>query len=265
MNALANKEKDSNLETQKIKALKQEIEALKSSNIALLNRNTELNLLVQRTSHDFKSPVSSVLGVLFLLRKEDLSNRSVEYTNLIEKLMNQLNALMHSISVYNKIHLEESEFSDFCAIDVVNKAFHSLSEITGFDQINLKLIVESDFIIHSNLTLVEELLKAIICNSILYRSENEPFISVSLANNSDHIKIEIEDNGEGMEKDIASKAFDMFYRGNSKSKGTGLGLYLAKNIVDKFKGSIKISSFVHGTKVSIILPKNLLSSKSFSI
>lgn len=67
--------------------------------------------------------------------------------------------------------------------------------------------------------------------------------------------IEIQDNGEGISEKHLSKVFDMFYRATTTSVGTGLGLYICKEIVAKLKGSISLISEVgKGTTVTIQIP-----------
>lgn len=67
--------------------------------------------------------------------------------------------------------------------------------------------------------------------------------------------MEIKDNGEGISDKNIDKVFDMFYRATSTSVGTGLGLYICKEIVNKLRGKITITSAVKvGTTVTIELP-----------
>ena len=69
------------------------------------------------------------------------------------------------------------------------------------------------------------------------------------------IKIEIEDNGMGIHNDIKDEVFEMFYRGNINSSGTGLGLYITKIAVEKMKGTIEFESTVmKGTNFTVVLP-----------
>jgi signal transduction histidine kinase len=69
--------------------------------------------------------------------------------------------------------------------------------------------------------------------------------------------MEFHDNGIGIKKEYVKKVFDMFYRATEKSQGSGLGMYIVKQAVDKLKGSIKVkSTFGKGTTIKITLPNN---------
>ena len=73
--------------------------------------------------------------------------------------------------------------------------------------------------------------------------------------NEDGADIFVEDNGIGIKEEVQSKVFDMFYRGTDASVGSGLGLYIVKEALDKLNASIKLTSVVgKGTKFAIHLP-----------
>jgi signal transduction histidine kinase len=72
---------------------------------------------------------------------------------------------------------------------------------------------------------------------------------------NDYVRIQVADNGQGIPDDIQEKIFDMFYKGNYASTGTGLGLYIARVAVEKLGGTISVSSnYGQGTTVSVYLP-----------
>ena len=87
------------------------------------------------------------------------------------------------------------------------------------------------------------LLKNIIGNAVKYRRNiPEAFVKVHVSHGDTSTFIRIEDNGQGITQKSLTKVFDMFYRGTSESIGTGLGLYLCKEIVDKFGGKLSVNS-----------------------
>ena len=71
------------------------------------------------------------------------------------------------------------------------------------------------------------------------------------------IYFEIQDNGEGISPASLKRVFEMFYRGTSSSQGTGLGLYICKEIVNKLNGEISLQSELgKGTSVYFWIPNN---------
>jgi signal transduction histidine kinase len=71
-----------------------------------------------------------------------------------------------------------------------------------------------------------------------------------------NIKIIVADNGEGIPEQYQNKIFNMFFRGTESSKGSGLGLYILKNALDKLNGTINVeSAYGKGSKFTVFLPK----------
>jgi signal transduction histidine kinase len=105
---------------------------------------------------------------------------------------------------------------------------------------------------------VNGLLKNIIGNAVKYRNpeiENS-FAHVEFTSTDSSYEIRVIDNGQGIPEKSLSRIFEMFYRASSSSVGTGLGLYICKEIVTKLNGSIQVESEVgKGTSVLITIPK----------
>jgi signal transduction histidine kinase len=121
----------------------------------------------------------------------------------------------------------------------------------------LNLRTKETTLLYSDKLRVALLLKNIIGNSIKYRRKDvTAVIDVVVSAKDDRIEIIVQDNGEGISEKHLSKVFDMFYRGTTNGVGTGLGLYICKEIVDKLSGQIAITSILgEGTAVTIHLPR----------
>ena len=84
----------------------------------------------------------------------------------------------------------------------------------------------------------------------------DPYVSVEVAPLNNYYVIIVSDNGEGISSKNINKIFDMYYRGSSSSVGTGLGLYICKEILNKLNGAITVKSEVGvGTIMTITIPK----------
>jgi signal transduction histidine kinase len=86
-------------------------------------------------------------------------------------------------------------------------------------------------------------------------SEQTPCLNVSISTDNNKLKLVVADNGEGIQPEMKEKIFDMFFRGNSKSYGSGLGLYIAKESAITLGGSISVESeYGKGTTFILELP-----------
>ena len=84
----------------------------------------------------------------------------------------------------------------------------------------------------------------IISNAIKFRANDKEnqYISIEGVADETHLNLVIEDNGIGIAEHQLDRIFDMFFRTSAKIEGSGIGLYIAKEIVEKLRGSIKVKS-----------------------
>jgi signal transduction histidine kinase len=99
------------------------------------------------------------------------------------------------------------------------------------------------------------ILNNIISNSIRYRNGKDPVINVAVHVEGRKAKLSVTDNGKGIAREHLENVCKMFYRATDEGTGSGLGLYIAKEAIDKLNGSIKIDSEEgRGTIVNLEIP-----------
>ncbi|MEM9855918.1 MAG: HAMP domain-containing sensor histidine kinase, partial [Bacteroidota bacterium] len=96
----------------------------------------------------------------------------------------------------------------------------------------------------------------LIENSIKFRKKGQiNDVSINGEKKSGKILFQISDSGQGISKDVSSRIYHMFFRGNENSNGSGLGLYIVKNAVEKLKGTIKLDeSYKKGARFILSIP-----------
>jgi signal transduction histidine kinase len=105
----------------------------------------------------------------------------------------------------------------------------------------------------------------LISNAIQYQDKFKPtsYIRISCSRTNNQLLLQIEDNGIGIEQAYQDKVFDMFYRATVNSKGSGLGLYIVKEAVEKLGGTISLrSTHGEGTSFTLSLPRKELNSSA---
>jgi signal transduction histidine kinase len=117
--------------------------------------------------------------------------------------------------------------------------------------------IDETFPLFSDAIRLSIIFNNLISNSIKYRHprKEKSFFSVSIKVYSEKAVITVEDNGIGIGEKYLDKIFNMFFRATEKSEGSGLGLYIVKEALDKLKGCIKVESIINnGTKFIIEIP-----------
>ena len=225
---------------------------------ALKQKNDELETLIYRVSHDLKGPLASVAGLFQLLGHEEETVGNLKYyLNLIQestvKLENTLSSLLE-IGLSTSSGLASREFN---VRDCIEELIESFNGYPGREDVILLLSANRELMINTEEQTFYSVLQNLIENSIKYR---KPYIAdavtkISARKYKSGIKIKVKDNGQGMSRQVQHRAFDMFYRGNQLSEGSGLGLFIVKSNVEKLGGRIQIRSQVdHGTEMWVYLP-----------
>ncbi|MEM6523058.1 MAG: PAS domain-containing sensor histidine kinase [Bacteroidota bacterium] len=221
-------------------------------------RNDELDNFVYKVSHDLRAPLSSVLGLVNLARLEDSAKSLRQYVGMIENRIQLLDAFINDVLSHSKNLKLQVEISNIDLRNVVNKCFSDLSYLTNADSIKVSIdITGTQFF--SDPWRVNEIFRNLISNAIKYVDIEKPesFVDISINVDETNALVVVKDNGIGISQKTLPKIFDMFYRATESSEGSGIGLYIVKNAVDKLKGSIKIESKEHiGTEFKISLPNH---------
>ncbi len=235
-----------------------DIEQLLMATDALKQKNHELETLIYRVSHDLKGPLASVAGLFQLLQHEEETLETLRYyLNLIQestgKLENALSGLLETRLFANGV-LRHQEFN---VHQVVENVVTTFTDYPGYQDVILLLSTNRELTLNTEVESFRSVLQNIIENSIKYRKHyaSDSVTKISARSYKNGIKIKIKDNGQGMTRQVQSRAFDMFYRGNQTSKGSGLGLFIVKSNVEKLGGEVRLKSRVdHGTELWIYLP-----------
>lgn len=196
-------------------------------------------------SHQLKTPLTVINISLDNLidnpnmdeknRNEFISKISKEVTNINNLIQNLLKLSKFDVNVINFINKSVS-IKEF-----INKSIDKISLIADLKNINIKVNILNDFNLNIDLNWQIEALSNIVKNAIEHSNEND-IVYINCNDNKIYSKIEIINNGIINDKDL-NKIFDRFYT-NKKgySESVGIGLSLAKNIIEKNNGKIDVYS-----------------------
>ncbi|MBL7872808.1 MAG: PAS domain S-box protein [Cyclobacteriaceae bacterium] len=219
-------------------------------------RNSELDNFVYKVSHDLRAPLSSVLGLVNLAKMPGNEDNPIEYLKIIGDKVGQLDHFISDVLSHSKnLKLEvKSGMIDFNAI--IEKTFKDLSYMQGADKIKRNVEIHGGGF-YSDPWRIGEIFRNLISNAIKYRRLTNVSCEVSILVKitPERASITFWDNGIGISAENMSKIFEMFYRASEQSEGSGLGLYIVKNAIEKLNGQVNVSSSPKtGTQFEISLP-----------
>ncbi len=222
-------------------------------------RNAELDNFVYKVSHDLRAPLSSVLGLVNLSRMEGNTDNPMEYIGIIGEKVKALDNFIGDVLSHSKNLKMEVNISHVDLSKIIEQTFTELGYLEGAQQMKRFVKIEGiDF--YSDHWRVSEIFRNLISNSIKYRQTDTDQSEIRVKINVDHLcaDINFSDNGIGIKDTSLKRIFEMFYRATDQAEGSGIGLYIVKNAVEKLGGQIKVSSSPgHGTRFHILLPNRI--------
>lgn len=223
----------------------------------LTERNRELDQILYRASHDLRSPITSIVGILNLLAYEPLTPTLDKFFMHIRDKAGQMDELLKSLSILAKTISNDVHFSSVNLDQLVRSCISDLRFAINYDKVVIRTETDSRQHVTTDRLLVSIVIKNLLSNSLTFRDPHrEGLIVIKAHTSQDHFQIEVMDDGEGIPEAIHHHIFDMFYRGSERSTGSGLGLYIVRKVLSHLKGRIEFSSADGITTFKIVLPRN---------
>jgi signal transduction histidine kinase len=247
---------------ERTKALNDEIifrkkaeDKLKVTNRQLRKANVELDNFVYKVSHDLRAPIASVLGLVNLAKKENKFDTLKSYFDMVGRSAVQQDSFIKDIldlSRNSRLLVDRKKIN---WQELINDTFEHLKFSVKDKAIDRKVNIIGRGSFYSDQRRIKVIFNNLISNAIRYSNGKDPVVEIDVKINKTNANITISDNGVGIEKKHQKKVFEMFYRATDANAGSGLGLYIVKESIDKLNGNIDMMSDPGiGTKFLISLP-----------
>lgn len=236
---------------QDVSAIQYQLQELEKVNIGLDN-------FVYHASHDLRAPLRSMQGLVTLLRTETSTQERDKFVNLIEGSLKRLDAfLVDLLSISRARRAQPRPLLKINFMVEIEKAISSFFHLEDHKNLEIITRISQPFAFMSDLTQVRVILNNILSNAIKYRryGVRRSKIKVEIRVTKKQANIKITDNGLGIEPKHLSHIFEMFYRATDRGEGSGLGLYIVHETVEKLGGTVSFTSQPNrGTSFKIVLP-----------
>ncbi len=226
-----------------------------------LNKSKELiDNFIYSCSHGLRSPIKSMKGLIMLI-KQCASDNCTD-RQLYARLLN--NSILKAQSI-----LEQFENLACATIDhppnelihfspLLKSIMKDLKVKVNADKISIHIVQKGNF--YSYAVGLRSILSQLLSNAVIFQRQEESIekIAVFVTASQYGCSIQVHDHGIGIAPAIIEKIFTLFYRGSEKSKGTGMGLYIAREVTNKMDGSLSVqSSELDGSVFSLWLPNQV--------
>lgn len=232
---------------------------LENQNSELMKTNFELDRFVYSVSHDLRSPLTSVLGLLSFMQEETNEPQTLAHLEMIRSRINRLDDFIKNILNYSRNNRTQPEIEPIPMQETIARIVTSLADIKGAQNIDFQINCDESEVFYSDLQSFITIVENLVSNAIKFSSKTRerPYISISVKTYDEKVALTIEDNGIGIQKQHLGKVFDMFFRASANTEGSGIGLYIVKEIVTKLYGSISVRSEENQKTTFTIILKNL--------
>ncbi|NOS93612.1 MAG: HAMP domain-containing histidine kinase [Cyclobacteriaceae bacterium] len=235
---------------------------LKGRNLELKKLNRELDSFIYSTAHDLRSPLTSLLGLLNIMKYENQQDSIKPHLEMMENSIYRMEDFIEQIVGYSKNKRLALQPSQIEFNSLLSEVFDSHQFLPGASHIKHIIDIKQETPFYSDRGRMLILFNNLISNAIRYADflKPNPFIRIEICVDDSEVTISFSDNGIGIGSEHIDKVFQMFYRANATSKGSGLGLFIFKETITKLGGQVAVSSTLsEGTHFDIQIP-NLLAS-----
>jgi signal transduction histidine kinase len=216
----------------------------------------QLDLFLYRVAHDLRGPVASIIGICNVLKLENPAGKEEMAQQYVDMLNTCSQKLDHLVSNISELAFNRRQGINPTLIDL-KELTCKIFESQKANNIQFSIETSTDTILYSDAYRVEIILTQLIRNAIKFSDcrKADQIIRIKLSYAQGETMIKIDDNGFGIAADQLPRVFDLFYRASHFSRGSGLGLFLVKESLEKIGGDIDInSSLGKGTSIVVTLP-----------
>ena len=226
-------------------------------NTQLAKTNEELDRFVYSASHDMRAPLSSLLGLINLCEKTSKPEEVHMYLELMKGRIKMMEGFIREVTDYSRNTRLDVSSEEFVLGDVILETTRNLSYIEVSKQVRIEIQPSCRLNLCTDVSRLKVILNNLISNAYRYHrfNQDDPYIIFSAEKKDNIVTVHVQDNGTGIMPEHHQKIFDMFFRASETSEGSGLGLYIVKETIQKLGGTIRVeSNFGQGARFSFSIP-----------
>jgi signal transduction histidine kinase len=228
---------------------------LMEKNKELIKANRELDRFVYSASHDLRSPLASIAGLIELSRRDPQAQS--EYLKLMMTRVNVMDKFIRDIIDYSRNARLPAAKEILNLHSLCNQVIENVRYLDVTKSPEINVMMDKEFLVFSDPARLQVILSNLISNAVKYADVSKEVILITITanKNSKSFSFSVEDNGIGISEAHQDKIFNMFYRASENATGSGLGLYIVKESLEKLKGTITChSSPGKGSVFTVTIP-----------
>ncbi len=247
--------------TDEVLIMLRDVTERKKTEKELMQRNHELDSFVYRASHDLKAPLNSLMGLIDIIQNESHDAHLDRYLQLMDKSVLKLDTFVRNLTDFTRINRLALQKRMVNFEEIFAEVKEGLHYMQNADRIQQQFSMQLAQPFYGDSFHLGIVLGNLISNAIKYYDPQkaQPQVAVTVTCDATHCSIIIVDNGLGIPQKHQDRIFELFFRATNQSFGSGIGLYITRNAVNKMGGTIEMASEEGvGTTFTINLPNTVL-------
>lgn len=218
---------------------------------------TELDTFFYRSSHDFRRPLTTFLGLAEVAKITVKDTNALELFEKVKETAINLDKMLVKLQTISDVGAQQLVYKSISLRELVLNITDNFRGELEKRGIKLQYDIEVREEFYSYPVLLRVIIENLLENSIFFSSMENPYVKLHARQLNGSVIISVSDNGQGISAEFNDRIFDMYFRANHFSKGNGLGLYIVKKAVEKLHGMVTFESTQYvGSVFTVTIPSN---------
>jgi signal transduction histidine kinase len=215
----------------------------------------ELDTFFYRSSHDFRRPLTTFMGLAEVAKVAVKDATALELFEKVNETARNLDRMLVKLQSVSDLGSQELIYKEVFMPELFALIVDKFYDEWKSKNIDIQVEAGLQGPFYSYPALIKIIVENLIENAIQFSTPDKPRIRLKAFETGGEVVIEVTDNGQGIQEQYQGRIFEMYFRGSANSKGNGLGLFIVKKVVDKLKGRVAFQSEPYiGSTFSVFLP-----------
>ncbi|MEJ7647325.1 MAG: tetratricopeptide repeat-containing sensor histidine kinase [Chryseolinea sp.] len=217
----------------------------------------ELDTFFYRSSHDFRRPLTTFLGLAEVANITVKDKNALELFAKVKETASNLDKMLVKLQSISDVGAHQLVYKQVLLKEIFDSVIHGFQQEISANTIKVVSNIELKEPFNSYPAMVKIIVENLLENAVSFARFSDAVIEVRAIEGNGEVILEVKDNGQGIDPQLQDRIFEMYFRGNERSKGNGLGLYIVQKAVNKLEGRITFQSEKgRGSVFTVTLPAN---------
>lgn len=202
----------------------------------------ELDTFFYRSSHDFRRPLTTFMGLAQVARISVKDPTALDLFEKVNETALQLDKMVKKLQAVGDVSTPDLLAEQTSMQEIIDYITTQFKDETDRRQLHIQTDIQTQRRFVSYPLLIRIILENLVENAIQFSTEAGAWIQISTSESEGNIVVQVSDQGRGIDSIYSEKIFDMYFRATDTSRGNGLGLFIVKKALERLQGGITVET-----------------------